>query len=153
MRIFFSINSNFFILSTDDQHEDIIVEYGQAVTLECNTYDTEYHYVEWYRNDSRIAVIQQLEDYKPVVSTNYTDRAELRKKDLHIKHVKFEDAASYVCRIAVRKEEKQVSVQHGTFWKLIVKHEGLRYRPKAGAASFTVGGRCEVVGGRGLPAS
>lgn len=108
-----------------DQHEDVIADYGQEVTLECNTYDTDHHYVEWYRNDSRFAVIQKLEDYDPVVSENYTARVELKRKNLRIKHVKFEDAATYVCRTAIRKKEDQVSVQHGTFWKLIVKHEGL----------------------------
>ena len=80
--------------------------------------------MEWYRNDSRYAVIQQLEDYDPVVSENYTARAELKNKDLHIKHAKFEDTATYVCRTAVRREDK-ADIQHGTFWKLIVKHEGL----------------------------
>ena len=94
------------------------------MTLECNTFDAEHHYVEWYRNDSRVAVIQQLEDYDPVVSTNYTARAELKKKDLHISHVKFEDAATYVCRTAIRREDDKAAIQHGTFWKLIVKHEG-----------------------------
>jgi len=109
----------------DDQHEEIVAEYGQPVTLECNTFDKEHHYVEWYRNDSRIAVIQQLEDYEPVVSENYTTRAELRKKDLHITHVKFEDAATYVCRTAIRREDESAAIQHGTFWKLVVKHEEL----------------------------
>ena len=86
--------------------------------------DKKFDYVEWFRNDSSYPVIQKLEDYNALVSTNFTSRAELKEKNLHLKHVKFEDAAVYVCRTAVRHGEEKVSVQHGTFWKLIVKHEG-----------------------------
>lgn len=115
-------------LLSDDKHEDVIVEYGQEVTLECSTVDKKFDYVEWFRNDSSYPVIQKLEDYSALVSTNFTSRAELVEKNLRLKHVKFEDAAVYVCRTAVRHGEENVSVQHGTFWKLIVKHEGESYK-------------------------
>ncbi|XP_065055756.1 uncharacterized protein LOC135684228 [Rhopilema esculentum] len=113
-----------FQFAPEEHHEDVIAEYGKEITLDCTTFDTNHSYVEWYRNDSNRAVVQRLEDRHMLISANYTGRVDLKKKHLHIKHVKFEDQAVYVCRTAVQKGE-EISIQHGTFWKLIVKHEEL----------------------------
>ncbi len=94
------------------------------MTLHCNTYDEKFDYVEWYRNDSRWAVVKKFKDKDLKPSKRYKSRVALDKKDLIIKNVNFDDAAVYTCRTAVQAADENVAIQHGPFWKLVVKHEG-----------------------------
>ena len=59
---------------------------------------------------------------EPVIGEHYQTRAGHDKKDLIIRGLTLEDAATYVCRTVIQKGPKDVAIQHGTFWKLVVTH-------------------------------
>ena len=124
MQLWFPVAFSFLSFSLD-HHEEVLSEFGSKITLECNTYDHRFVYIEWKRNDSHLPVIKKFQDDPPVVAKEYENRASLvNGKDLLLTDLHAKDESVYHCRTAFQTGNTSVAVHHSTFWDLKVQHDG-----------------------------